>query len=186
MALENILRSIEERRNAELDRISSDYRQRLETLQRETETKLEALRSGYEKRTAEDCKSLENRERSNADIEARRIVRDTKSGLVEENLARAFGIMEGLGGSSSYKAVLEEMASTARRMLGKDCKISVGEGGQELLKGKNITAENVDPFGGIVAESADGTMELDLTISTLKRELKDRIMLEIAEKFGAK
>ena len=189
MALENILHSIEERRDAELDRLSREHQQKLEALTAEAERRLETLRSEYGRRTSEDSKSLENRELSNADIEARRIVRGRKSELVDDALAKAYETMDGLSSSPGYKAIITAMTATVKRTFGNDCLIHVGKEGAEFIKesrGRKIVVEEVDRVGGIIADSTDGTMELDLTISTLKREIKDRLMLEIAEKLGAK
>lgn len=189
MALENILHSIEERRDAELDRLSKEHQQKIEALTGEAEGRLEGLRSEYGRRKSEDSKSLENRELSNADIEARRIVRGRKSELVDDALAKAYEVMEGISSTPGYKKVITEMAATVRRILGKDCLIHVDGKGAEFIKeskGKKVVVEEMNRFGGIIADSPDGTMELDLTISTLKKEIKDRLMLEIAEKLGAK
>jgi V/A-type H+-transporting ATPase subunit E len=188
MALENILQSIEERRNRELERISRDYMQRIEHIEKETQQRLDALQNEYRRKTAEDSKSLENRELSNADIEARRIVRERRSQLVEASLGKAYEIMDGLSASSDYKDIVDQMVKTSRNMLGKDCVIRIGESGAQFIKegrGKKVVVEEVDPLGGLIADSSDGTMELDLTFTTLKKELKDRLMLEIAAKFGA-
>ncbi len=189
MALENILQSIEERRNGELERISREFQQKTDSLSKETEARLEALRNEFGRKTAEDCKSLENRELSNADIEARRIVRERKSELVEGSLSKAYDIMDALSSSDGYKDIVTAMVATARRVLGKDCVVKVGEKGAGFIKesrGKKVAVADVDPSGGIVAESSDGSLELDLTIGTLKRELREKLMLEIAGKLGAK
>lgn len=189
MALENILQSIEERRNAELDRIGRDYKQRLDALETETESRIAGLKSTYERRTVEDSRSLENRELSNADIEARKVLRGRKSELVEANLVKAYDFLDSLGSSASYGKIVSEMVATAKRLLGKNCTIRIGEKGAALVKeskGNKIVIDDVDPYGGLVAESSDGAMQLDLTFTTLKRELKERLMLEIAGKPGAK
>ncbi len=189
MALENILQSIEERRDSELKRIRDDYQKKMEALSKEAEERLEILRNEYARRSAEDSRSLENRDLSNAEIEARRIVREKKSQLVDSSLGKAYEIMDGLSASPFYKAIATKMVATSRKTLGNDCVVRIGEKGAQFIKnskGKRVVVEEVDPSGGIVAESSDGTMELDLTISTLKRELKEKLMLEIAEKLGAK
>lgn len=189
MALENILQSIEERRNSELDRISREYEGRMSSLASDSAARLEALKAEFARRTAEDCKSLENRELSNADIEAKRMLRERKSQLIEVSLGSAYKIMDDLNSSSAYASIVEEMVDAAKRILGKEFRIRVGQAGASLIKetkGRKVSVEDVDPHGGLIAESPDGTMELDFTVATLKRELKDRIMLEIAERFGAK
>ncbi len=189
MALENILQSIEERRDSELKRIADEYKAKVEAAVSETQARLRTLQNEFERKTAEDSRSLENRELSNADIEAKRALRDKKSQLVDASLSKAFEIMDNMSNSPDYKDVILQMVATARKLLGNDCTIRVGEKGAHFIKnskGKKVTVEEVDPSGGLVAESSDGTMELDLTVSTLKKELKERLMLEIASKFGAK
>ena len=189
MALENILQSIEERRNEEIDRIGREYGQRLDALEKESESRIAELKSTYERRMQEDCRSLENRELSNADIESRKALRDRKYELVGANLTKAYEILDSLGSSPRYGEIVSDMVATAKKLLGKNCTIRIGENGASLIKetkGNRIIVDDVDPSGGLVAESSDGSMQLDLTFTTFKRELKDRLMLEIAEKFGVK
>ena len=126
MALENILQSIEERRDSELKRIADEYNAKVEAAVSETQARLRTLQNEFERKTAEDSRSLENRELSNADIEAKKALRDKRSQLVDAGLSKAYEIMDNLSNSPEYKDVVLQMVTTARKLLGSDCTIRVG------------------------------------------------------------
>jgi vacuolar-type H+-ATPase subunit E/Vma4 len=185
MPLDNILQSIEQRKAEEAASITEKYRAQMETVEKEAERKIREIEQGAKRREYEDSRALENRELSNAEIEARKLIWEKRSALIEEHLTAAFESMKDIRSSSTYKKILSSMINAAHLRLGKDCKIIINPRDSKIVKGTNIVEKDIDPYGGIIAESADGTMEMDMTVTTLMKDLRERLSLAFYERIGA-
>ncbi len=189
MPLENILQSIEQRKAAETEQIAARFEEQMRLLDKETERRIQEIAAASARQSAEECRSLENMELSNAEIEARKLVWEKRTELVEEMLAKAFDFMKEMHSSKSYKKMTTEMVSLAVKKLGEGCTVRVNGSDAPLIKGVKgvkIKAEEVDPYGGLIGESRDGSMEIDLTITTMMKDLRDSLSLELYERIGAK
>ncbi len=189
MPLENILQSIEQRKEAEIERITAKYNEQASALEKETEKRIRDIASSSARRSADDCRSLENMELSNAQIEARRLIWEKRAELVELSLAKAFDLVKDIRSSKSYRKMMTEMVDLARRKLGEECTVRVSKEDISLIrsaKGVTVKTEEVDPYGGLIGESRDGSMEMDLTVTTLIRDIRDALSLELYERIGAK
>ena len=185
MPLDNILQSIERRKSDEAASIIAKYQSQKEAIEKETERKIKEIEQSAKKKEDEDSRALENRELSNAEIEARKLIWEKRSTLIEEYLTTAFESMKDVRSSSSYKKILAAMADAAQRKLGKDCRIMISQKDSKLMKGLKTIEKDIDPYGGIIAESADGSMEMDLTVTTLIKDLRERLSLVLYERIGA-
>ncbi len=189
MPLENILQSIEQRKATEMERITASFEVQMRDLEKITKKKIQEIVNDSARQSAEECRSLENKELSNAEIEARKLVWEKRAQLVEENLTKAFDFMKNVRSSKSYKKMITDMVDLARKKLGDGCTVTVNEADASLLKGvKGITVrmQDIDPYGGLIAESRDGSREMDLTVTTMMKDLRDGLSLELYERIGAK
>ncbi len=189
MPLENILQSIEQRKAAETERIMADFEKRRIALEKDAERKIQEIAGASARQSAEERRTLENMELSNAEIEARKILWEKKTALVEEKLTEAFDYMKDVRSSKSYKKMMTGMVGLARQKLGEGCTIMVSAADAPLIRGSrglSVKVEEVDPYGGLIAESHDGSMEIDMTVTTMMKDLKDGLMLELYERIGAK
>ncbi|MEM3852082.1 MAG: V-type ATP synthase subunit E family protein [Methanomassiliicoccales archaeon] len=187
MPLENILETIEQNKKAELQRIEEEYAARFQAVDMESEEEIKRLLAEYASKRQSETNAIESSGISAAEIEARSILRDRKGALIEEGLNQAFNTLEDLPGTDEYGSILEEMVACAKRLLGRNCIIRARKADLPLLEGKKgikVVEEEVDPYGGILCTSSDGTKEVDLTISTLKNELREALALAISERLG--
>ncbi|MBX8643557.1 MAG: hypothetical protein KIY12_02345 [Thermoplasmata archaeon] len=184
MPLDNILQSIEQNRSEEIRKIAERFQSQKEQMEKETERKIRDTEEYWKRRISEESRSLEKRELSNAEIEARRLIWEKRSSVVEERLKDAFDFLRDLRSTSSYRKIIQSMVETARKTLGEDCHIILRPNDAKLVKDASVEEKEIDPYGGIVAVSSDGTREMDLTITTLIKELREKLSLQLYEKIG--
>jgi vacuolar-type H+-ATPase subunit E/Vma4 len=187
MPLEAILKSIEERLNTDRQKIADEYARKIEEIEKQAASELQRIESEYRERTEREIRTLETREISAAEIEAKRIIRDRKAELIQEKMEEAFELLESLPDDREYREIIEKMASVAKNLLGRNCTVIVKSRDAPLLKDMKsikIVEQDIDPFGGMLCISSDGKREVDLTISTLKKELRDVIALKLSDYMG--
>lgn len=187
MPLEEILKSIEERLSTEKAAISKEYADRMAELERKTQSEIERIEREYRERADREIRALESREISAAEIEARRLVRDRKGELIRERVSEAFELIDSLPSDKEYPEILHQMVTLAKKMLGKNCTVHVKQGEAKLIssiKGIKVEEQDIDPHGGVLCISHDGQRELDLTLTTVKKDLAEAITLAVSERMG--
>lgn len=120
-------------------------------------------------------------------MEALKIVRSRESSLIEEAMGKATIYLKELRNSKDYKEIMAKMVDAARRSLGKKFTIRVSARDSSLIpqsKDLVIREEEVDPYGGIIAESSDGSMQIDLTLTSIMQDIKEKLISRISEHLG--
>ncbi len=187
MTLEEILQDIELRGNRELTSLSEYYDQKIQELRKDQELQIRDLEEKYRKRVEEEKRTVESTILSSAEMESLRIIRTKENSLLQEALGKAMVYLRELSNNPAYPHIVGKMADLARKTLGNDCVILAGDKELSILKnitGINLKKAKVDPYGGIIAQSSDGARELDLTLTSLFRELQERLIAKISEHLG--
>ncbi len=186
MPLEDILQEVEKRKEEEIKRISDEYKSRIDSVNAGVEKELRDLESKYAKKTEDDSRSMRDREIELAHMEAKSLAREKVSQLMQSALGRADFFLMNVAETKEYRSVLEKMVSLSNSTLGKDCIIHCRKEDQSLLKEicKNKLSNHNTKRPGIVAESSDGSKELDLTMGTILEDLRERISLELIKHLG--
>lgn len=187
MALENIIKEVEERKKREIDRITAEYEAMRQSVESETEKRIKQIKETFEKKKQEEAKSIEKREIDAAKMEAKRILRDKTSELIDLNLEKSMTFLTTIRDYKGYDKIVREMAETSTKALGKGCRIRISPKDARLLgefKGAEIVEEEVDPVGGLIAESSDGTREMNLTVTALSKEIREAVAVELAQRIG--
>lgn len=187
MALENIIKEVEERKRKEIERITAEYEAMKQSVESDKEKKIKQIQESFGRRKQEDAKALEKREIDAANMEAKKILRDKITELIDLNVGKSMTFLNTIRDHKEYDKIIKEMAETSKKALGKGCTIRISSKDSQLLgeiKGVNVVEEEVDPFGGIIAESSDGTREMNLTITTLSRDIKESVAVELSQRVG--
>ncbi len=186
MPLEDILQEVEKRKKEEIERISREYSSRIESVNSEIDQELQDLESFYAKKIEDDTRAMKEREIQLAQMEAKGLSREKVSKLMQNALGRADFFLRNIADTGEYKSILGKMANLSIRTLGKDCTIMCRKEDEPILKGiGNLKLSgNHIKSPGIVAESSDGKMELDLTIETVLEDIRESISLEILKHLG--
>lgn len=187
MTLEDILRDIELRGESELNSLSEYYEQKITELKRKQELQVRDLEEKYQKLTDEEKRSVERTIISSAEMESLKIIRSKESELLQEALGKAMIYVKELRNSPRYSEILKKMVRVAVSTLGKNCIVIVSRQDSDLIKSLpdiKIKTADVDQYGGIIATSQDGSMEIDLTLSSIIRDIQDRIVSRISDHLG--
>ena len=187
MTLEEILKDIEIRGTRELSSLSEYYDQKIQELKRNQDLQIRDLEEKYRKRVEEEKRTVERTILSSAEMESLRIIRTRENSLLQEALGKAMVYLRELSNNPAYEDLITKMVDVARKSLGDDCVILAGDKELAMLKNRPgilLRRSNVDPYGGIIAQSSDGSRELDLTLSSLSREIQDRLIAKISEHLG--
>ena len=186
MSLEEILKDIELRGKQELDELLLYYGKKIEDLHAKQERSLNAQSEKIRKSTEEEKRTAERTIISSAEMEALNILRSREGSLVDEAAAKAELYLKNMRDRKDYPEILSKMVDISRRTLGKDCRIIASKEDTPKISadGGKIIVKEVDPYGGLKAESADGTRELDLTVSAIVSELRERIVSQFYQHLG--
>ncbi len=186
MSLEEILKDIELRGKQELDELRLYYGKKLEDLQARQERTLNAQTEKIRKSTDEEKRTAERTIISSAEMEALNILRSREGSLVEEAAAKAELYLKNMRDRKDYPEILAKMVEISKKTLGTDCRIIASKEDSSKISagGGKIFVKEVDPYGGIKAESADGTRELDLTVKAIVSELRERIVSQFYQHLG--
>lgn len=111
-------------------------------------------------------------------------MRDKIAELINANVDKAVTTLENLRNTEEYKEVLSKMIQVSKKLLGNNCTVKANSADANLISDSsvNIVKDNVDKYGGIIAESED--KEVDLTISSIIKNLRERIAMELSNIVG--
>lgn len=186
MSLEEILQDIELRGKQELQELTLYYEQKLKELESKQTAALKVQNDKIRKASEEEKRTAERTIISSAEMEALNTVRGKEGVLIEEAVQKAELYLKNIKDRKEYPETLSKMVEIARRVLGKDCRIYASKQDAATIKAADsrIIEKDVDPFGGIMAESADGARELDLTVSAIVSEIREKLVSKLFESIG--
>lgn len=186
MSLEEILQDIELRGKQELDELTLYYENKLSELEAKQSAALTQQSEKIRKASEEEKRTAERTIVSSAEMEALNNVRGKEGALIDEAAEKAELYLKDIKERKDYPDILAKMVEIAKRTLGEDCSIVASKGDSSIISaGKSkITVREVDPFGGIMAESADGSRELDLTVSAIITEIREKLVSKLFEYIG--
>lgn len=186
MSLEEILKDIELRGEKELKELTDYYEQKLNDLRAKQDSALKHQQEKMGKASEEERRTAERTIISSAEMQALNTVRGRESELVSEATGKVELYLKNIKSRNDYPEVLSRMVDIAHGTLGDDCTIFASRDDiQAISKGKSKVVEKaVDPHGGIIAESSDGSRELNLTISAVLSEIREKIVSRLYEYLG--
>lgn len=118
-----------------------------------------------------------------ARLEAKRILAEAKEDAIANSLEGFFASIEKSRSSAEYKEFMAAAAKSAANELGSGATIRVRTGEAKLvpkLKGMKVE-EGLDALGGVLAESRDGKVMVNLTIETVFESKRDDLRRRVSE-----
>lgn len=186
MPLEDILQEVEKRKEQEIKSISEEYKSKIDSVNSDLQKEIGHIESYYSKKTEDDTRALRDRELELARMEAKNLAREKVSKLMNKAFERADFFLRNISETKEYSRILKKMISLSTETLGADCVIHARKEDISFLQDMNkikIAKANIS-VPGIIAESSDGSKELNLTISTIMEDLKEKISLELIKHLG--
>lgn len=122
-----------------------------------------------------------------ARLESKRVTTEAREDAIKNVLEGFFEALKDARKSPEYRKFIASAAASAAAELGPGSLVHVPKGDKALigtLKGAKIV-EDLEGFGGALAESADGKIRMDLTLETLFESRRDEVRKQIYDKlFG--
>ncbi len=187
MGFEKLRESLITRADADAAKIIADAELKASELsvsEKSTATAISDI-AASEAKTSLDLKSKERL--AWARLEAKRILSEAREDAVSNSFDLFVEELTNLKKSAEYKSFIRTSVDRALTHAGSGAIIHVLKGEKDLVpKSKEITiSEDLSGFGGVIVESADGTVFLDLTLETLIEMRRDDLRKEISAKlFG--
>ncbi|CAC11150.1 ATP synthase (subunit E) related protein [Thermoplasma acidophilum] len=179
MSLEEVLKDIERDKEEKKKEIADAASRETAKIEKEREEKIQILQREYENRMREEGSRLYNSIIDKANVEARNIVRMRVQEILDQYGAKADELIKNLAKTKEYDDVLKKMIEVSRKALGPDCIVKVNTADKGRISDGNIKFEDIDPYGGVLATSRDGKIELDLRISSIRRDILERFKVRL-------
>ena len=183
MSIESFIREIETRKKTEIESFESEFNKKKSDIETEKNATVKEMSENYEKESKARSERESARIIEGGKLEAKKILFDA----INKNLDSTFDIIKQdlvkYTKNSEYKSVIEQMVKTCQKKLDKKITVHCKEEDKSLLNIPDVTVgSSIQTLGGIIAENADGTKELDLTFEELLRANEDEIKSSILEK----
>lgn len=186
--IDKILRGAEEEVLANVESARKESRGAIDGAVPELEAEYDKIVSDGRK----EADKIEKQIVGSSDLEARNRQLVALEEAVDGVFAKALERIAGAERDADYAALVRSMVEESARMLGTtEIVISTNSRDRGLVEsvlpqfhGAEISADEAECLGGVVARSKDGTMKFDNTLDARIERLKPLIRKEIAGKFG--
>ncbi|MEM0155391.1 MAG: hypothetical protein QW597_02155 [Thermoplasmataceae archaeon] len=185
MPIDQIKNGIVERGDQELAALRNSYEEKISSLAVTLEKQMKEFVQKQTRLIEEESKYKTKSILDAANLEAKRILNAKFAELLDNGLSQMAEQIESIKELPVYVEILNKMVSTAIKMLGKDCRIFVMKADISRINDKDrlsIEESDLDGNGGIRAQSRDGKIELDLTLSALFNRIRENLIQEIYER----
>ena len=179
MSLEEVLNDIERDKEERKKQIADATSQETAKIELEREEKIQALQMEYENRMKEEGDRLYSSIIDRANVEARNTIRMRVQEILDQYAAKADEWIKNLPQSKEYADILKKMIDVSRKSLGPDCVIKANKADRDKILDKNVDFGDVDPFGGILATTKDGRVELDLRLSKIENDILEQLKVRL-------
>lgn len=184
MPAETLLREVEERRRKALESLEAEYAAKKAEILKRTEDE----RSYILESARKEGLSLTEKERIRitgaTKLQAKKMVFDATEKMLEANIANLTKALGDLTRSKEYPPLTARMVKYASGRLGDGTRIMARADDEPILKklGASVASSDLNSIGGFKAESADGTLELDLTFEEILRNHEEQARASILGK----
>jgi len=174
MALDNVTKEIIANANAEVSAIQAAQAAEIKKIQTEADAAIAEMKEKEDKKLKEAVELLKRQELSSADLESKKIVLSKK----KEILAKAFETaLTDLESSPEDKRLTQykAMVKAAKTVIDSP-KALISENDDFSAEQLGVESVEVDPRirAGIILQSKDGTIEVDMQYETILQTIWDR------------
>ena len=181
MALDNVKKDIMDSAMASVAVINSERDAEAARIMAEADAVISEMKAKEDKRLKEALEQLGRQTLSSAELESKKIVLSKKREILEKAFAESLASLEAAPAATKKKQY-KKMADAAKKVISdpkaycsKDEKMSAEDiGVSELKKVAGIT-------GGLIFESKDGTVQMDMQYRTILQTVWDREMKSLSD-----
>lgn len=184
MALQDILKEVEERSSGERSAIQQEHDSRKGEMLRETDSRVGKIEEEFKKKTADDTSAYERREKDLMELEAKRIVERKKNDLISGEAARASEMVKGAGTGLATETLHQLMLKVAEVKLGRDLTVRCSPASSGFFRGKvkDVIPDLNEGELGIICISSNGKKVLNLSMDFILRDIHEDILDGISRK----
>ena len=181
MALENVKEDIVSSAKTAVDAISKDSKAEIAKIKAEAEAAIADMKKKEEKRLTEALDRLDRQEISSAELESKKIVLAKKKEILEKAFDETLAELEAAP-AKVKKAQYVKMVEAAKKVI-KEPKAFCSKG--ETLKAEDLGVVSLTKLdsitGGLIFESKDGTIQVDMQFRTILETVWDRESKSISD-----
>lgn len=188
MALEDILRALEDKAEASIDDIKSEAQRRANEIKAEVETEAAKMRRARLKKIEDTVRSEATAIVYSAQLKAKKELIKAQEDTVEEAFRQAEKRVGSLGQEQDYPRILEALLDECLDYIEGDVLLQARDDDRAVLEkimaGKQVAYRFSDTpleaSGGLVASSVDGEIMVLNTFESRLDRAKDKLRLDIS------
>jgi len=181
MALDNVKKDIVDSAKVSVSAIEAERDAEVAKIKAEAEAVISDMKAKEDKKLKETIEQLGRQVLSSAELESKKIVLSKKKEMLEKAFAESLAELESAPAATKKKQY-KQMVAAAKKVIddpkaycSKDEKITADDiGVSKLEKVGNIT-------GGLILESKDGTIQVDMQYKTILQTVWDREMKSLSD-----
>jgi V/A-type H+-transporting ATPase subunit E len=181
MALDNVKKDIIDSANASVAAIAADRDAEVAKIMANAETLISGMDAKEDKRLEETIGQLGLQMLSSAELESRKIILSKKKEMLEKAFTESLALLESASADVKKKQYRQMVAAA---------KGAIGQPKAYCAKGETMTAEDIGASelekvngitGGLILESKDGTMQVDMQYRTILQSIWDREIKNLSD-----
>ncbi len=189
MGIERLTSSLLKEADEEAVKIVQAAEWHVKKMKEEERSKRAVLKKGAEKEIEKLLSEQKNERLAWARLEAKRVIAEAREDAINSAIDDFFSSLKEVKKSREYKDFISKSVSAAvKELKGVKLKVHVRKEDRKLLprlpNGCTIVSD-LDALGGVVIETQDGKMKVDLTLETFFEMKRDELRKMIAAKLFA-
>lgn len=184
MALEDILREVEERSSAERSSVQEEHDRNKSRILQETEEAVKKLEEEFSRKIADDSSAFERREKDLMELESKRIIDGKKNDLISEEASIATDLIKSGDTGIESHDLIDLMIKSGKKKLGDDISVRCSHENADYVRKKvrNVIADLSSSEQGIICISSDRKRILDLTVDFILDDIHEDMLDGISRK----
>ncbi|MDD4221879.1 MAG: hypothetical protein WCQ63_02170 [Methanomethylophilus sp.] len=173
MALDSVTKEITAAAEQTVAKLRDEQAKETAAIQAQADDQISEMKKNEEKKLAEGKKTLARQERSSAELESKKLVLSKKKEILSEAFDAALAALEGATDKQKlawYKAMVksaEEVIPDPKALVSPKEKITAAQlGVSEVVPDSQVQS-------GLILQSADGTVEVDMQFRTILQSVWD-------------
>ena len=178
MGLEKIREEILHKADAAEKEILVEAEAKVSSIKSSTASQLRQLEIEAAKKLEAETKNLENRENSLANMESRKMLFETRKNMIDKAYGEAFSKIRNMP-DKDREGIIKKLIDAAKKEIDVDV-VYVNEKDRKYCKGEAKIKE-IQADGGIICETKDGNIRVNLTFEALFADLREKTSREVSE-----
>jgi V/A-type H+-transporting ATPase subunit E len=181
MALNNVTAEINALSDEAVEKIRAETAQEIDRIQKSTDAKIAELKESEDKRLADTIDRLDRQEVSSAELESKKIVLAKKKEVLTQVFSETLTELE-TAPAEKKLAQYKMMVKYAKTII-PNPKAIMSENDSFTAKelGVKVVEKDSRVVAGLILQSEDGQVEIDMQYSALLRSVWDRGIKEVSD-----